>query len=47
MSIASIKAEPIMPKISFTLLAAIVSTKASEGLIFCGPADKFAPVLDI
>ena len=37
----------MMPKISVTLLAAIVSTKASEGVIFCGPAGKLVPVLDI
>ena len=39
-SIASMKAEPMMPKISVTPLAAMVSTKASEGVIFCGPAGK-------
>ena len=38
MSIASMKAEPMMPKMSVTLLATSVSTKASEGVIFCMPA---------
>jgi hypothetical protein len=37
----------MIPKISFTSLAAIVSTKASDGVIFCGPAGNLAPVLDI
>ena len=37
MSIASMKAEPMMPKMSVTPLATIVSTKASEGVIFCTP----------
>ena len=38
MSIASMKAEPMMPKMSVTPLATSVSTKASEGVIFCTPA---------
>jgi hypothetical protein len=29
------------------LLATIVSTNASEGVIFCGPVGKLAPDLDI
>src|SRR5664279_84379 len=37
MSIASMKAEPMMPKMSVTPLATMVSTKASEGVIFCMP----------
>ena len=37
MSIASMKAEPMMPKMSVTPLATMVSTKASEGVIFCTP----------
>ena len=37
MSIASMKAEPMMPKMSVTPLATIVSTKASDGVIFCTP----------
>ena len=37
MSIASMKAEPMMPNMSVTSLATIVSTKASEGVIFCTP----------
>jgi hypothetical protein len=31
------KAEPMMPKMSVTPLATMVSTKASEGVIFCTP----------
>ncbi|MCY1234411.1 hypothetical protein D9M72_469940 [compost metagenome] len=38
MSIASMKAEPMMPNMSVTPLAAIVSTKASDGVMVCGPA---------
>ena len=37
MSIASIKAEPMMPNIVSTPCATIVSTNASEGVIFCTP----------
>src|SRR6218665_459915 len=37
-SIASMKAEPMMPKMSVTPLATRVSTRASEGVIFCTPA---------
>src|SRR6218665_3010948 len=36
-SIASMKAEPMMPKMSVTPLATRVSTRASEGVIFCTP----------
>ena len=36
-SIASMKADPMMPKMSVTSLATKVSTKASEGVIFCTP----------
>ena len=34
---ASMKAEPMMPNMSVTPLATMVSTKASEGVIFCTP----------
>jgi hypothetical protein len=37
MSMASMKADPMMPKISVTPLATIVSTNASEGVIRCTP----------
>jgi hypothetical protein len=37
MSIASIKAEPMMPNMSVTPLATMVSTKASEGVMRVGP----------
>ena len=37
MSIASMKAEPMMPNMSVTPLATRVSTKASDGVIFCTP----------
>jgi len=37
MSIASMKAEPMMPKMSVTSLATIVSTNASDGVIRCTP----------
>ena len=37
MSMASMKAEPMMPNMSVTPLATMVSTKASEGVIFCTP----------
>src|SRR6187402_3959665 len=36
-SIASMKAEPMMPNMSVTPFATIVSTKASEGVILCTP----------
>jgi hypothetical protein len=42
MSIGSMKAEPMMPNMSVTPLAARVSTNASEGVIFCGPAGMAA-----
>jgi hypothetical protein len=35
--IASMKAEPMMPNMSVTLLATRVSTMASDGVIFCKP----------
>jgi len=38
MSMASMKAEPMMPNISVTPLATQVSTKASEGVIFWTPS---------
>ena len=34
MSIASMNADPMMPKMFFTPWATMVSTKASEGVIF-------------
>ena len=37
MSIASMKAEPMMPNIVSTPCATSVSTKASDGVIFCTP----------
>ena len=37
MSIASMKAEPMMPNMSVTPLETMVSTKASEGVIRVGP----------
>ncbi|MCZ7559512.1 MAG: hypothetical protein M5U30_05165 [Burkholderiaceae bacterium] len=37
MSIASMNAEPMMPNMSVTPLATIVSTNASEGVIFWTP----------
>jgi hypothetical protein len=37
MSMASMKAEPMMPNMSVTPFATSVSTKASEGVIFCTP----------
>jgi hypothetical protein len=37
MSMASMNAEPMMPNMSVTPLAARVSTKASEGVMACGP----------
>ncbi|OXC79757.1 hypothetical protein BSU04_05760 [Caballeronia sordidicola] len=37
MSMASMKAEPMMPNISVTPLAASVSTNASEGVMAWGP----------
>jgi hypothetical protein len=37
MSIASMKAEPMIPKMSVTSLATIVSTNASDGVIFWTP----------
>ena len=36
-----------MPKMSLTSLAAIVSTKASEGVILWGPLLKFGVFLDM
>ncbi len=42
MSIASMKAEPMMPKMSVTPLATSVSTKASDGVIFCTPSTALA-----
>ncbi|MNT07016.1 hypothetical protein D3C72_1417040 [compost metagenome] len=41
-SIGSMKAEPMMPNMSVTPLAARVSTNASEGVIFCGPVGMAA-----
>ncbi|SAL81538.1 hypothetical protein AWB66_06433 [Caballeronia telluris] len=38
MSIASMKAEPMMPNMSVTPLAASVSTNASEGVMAWGPS---------
>jgi hypothetical protein len=37
MSMASMKAEPMMPNMSVTPLATMVSTKASEGVMRVGP----------
>lgn len=37
MSIASMKADPMMPNMSVTPFATIVSTNASDGVIFCTP----------
>ena len=38
MSMASMKAEPMMPNMSVTPLATMVSTKASEGVMRVGPS---------
>ncbi len=37
MSIASMKADPMIPKMSVTPFATRVSTNASDGVIFCTP----------
>jgi hypothetical protein len=37
------KAEPMMPNMSVTPLATMVSTKASDGVIFCTPATTLRP----
>jgi len=43
MSIASMKAEPMMPNMSVTPLDTRVSTKASEGVILVGPLATLRP----
>jgi hypothetical protein len=44
MSMASMKAEPMMPNMSVTPLATMVSTKASEGVMRVGPVGHGAVV---
>ena len=47
MSIASMNADPMMPKMSVTPLATIVSTKASDGVIFCKPSVIARPAVGL
>src|ERR1700758_3704324 len=47
MSIASMNAEPMMPNMSVTPLAARVSTKASEGVMSCGPLAVWVGVFSL